>query len=125
MTRPAAAYPLAVLLAFAGCGADRGNKQDRLAPPQWMPIATFSGSHDTDRSIVVPNDALQWRTRWQCRSRQLTLTVTPPPRSGAFRADEPCPSIGKAVWSGTGPQRLGVRASDSWRVVVEEYSPAR
>jgi len=130
----AAAWPLAVLLLLlAGCGSDRSAQNDSRPPvqaarqtsPQWVPIAVFSGSANADRTVEVPRDALQWRTRWHCRSGELTLGVTPAPRSGSARVDEPCPSVGKAAWAGTGRQQLGVRASDSWRVVVEAYSSAR
>lgn len=124
LTRAVSA-PLAVALALVGCGGGGSPQHAPPSPPQWAPIATFSGSRDAARTVEVPRGALQWRTRWQCRSGQLTLTVTPPPRDGPFRSDEPCPSVGKAVWAGTGPQRLGVRASDSWRVVVEAYSAVR
>lgn len=121
------ASPLAVALALAGCGAGERPRPVSFggAPSQWVSIATLNGSHDADRIIEVPHDALQWRTRWQCRSGELTLAVVTSPRGARQRVDEPCPSIGKAVWTGTGQQRLRVRASASWQVVIEAYSSRR
>jgi hypothetical protein len=134
MTR-AAVCALGVLLALAGCGGGGrdgqaqprpGNASAGRAPPQWVPLASFSGSGDASRTVQVSPDAVQWRTRWQCHSGQLTLTVAAPAPSGSpIRVDELCPSIGKAVWVGTGAQRLAVLASDRWRIVVEEYDAGR
>ncbi len=90
--------------------------------PGWQTIATFRGSSDAVRSVIVSHNALQWQTRWVCQVGILAVVVTPPPAVGESTLDESCPSVGKAVWYGTGPRRLGVHATGHWSVVVEELA---
>jgi hypothetical protein len=125
------ACSLALLPVLAACGANKqgpqapGTTRSGKSPPQWMQIATFSGSGNASRTVEVKGNAPLWRTRWQCRSGELTMIVSSASSGAPMRVDERCPSVGKAGWTGAGKQRLEVRATDSWRVAVEEYAPGR
>jgi hypothetical protein len=126
------AFSLALLVVLAGCGGGRqkgtpstglGASSTARVPPEWVNVATLTGSANASETVEVPRAALQWRTRWQCRSGNLTLVVSSATGGPPMRVDETCPSIGKAVWAGIGEQQLTVRATDRWRVVVEKYTP--
>lgn len=132
--RRAAACGLAILLTLAGCGDGKKASKDPFAAipkrtttaptneasPRFEQIAALAGSGAATKPVQVSSGALRWRTRAQCRSGQLTVTVTPAPRSGPASAQEPCSGKKDAIWAGTGPQRLAVQASGKWRLVVEQ-----
>ncbi len=132
--RRAAACPLALLLAFAGCGGAKHEKKDPFAAipkrtttaptneasPRFEQVAALHGSGAASKAVRVASGALRWRTRAHCRSGRLTITVTPAPRSGPASAAEPCSGRKDLIWSGTGSQRLAVQASGSWRLIVEQ-----
>ena len=120
--------------AAAGCGEDDDEKRDRFAEipkrtvkappnetaPRWEQIAAFTGQRSTSRTVEVSSKAIQWRVRWRCRSGRFAVALTPPPSAGRRRAEGRCPGRGSATWASSGRQRLGVRASAPWRLVVEE-----
>jgi hypothetical protein len=130
----AAACSLAILLTAAGCGGGTQKKQDPFAAipkrtttaptneasPRWEQVAALAGSGATTKAVQVAGGALRWRTRARCPAGQLTVTISPPPRSGPASASEPCSGQKDAMWSGTGTQRLGVQAAGKWQLVVEQ-----
>ena len=134
MRSVAAAGSLVILLVLAGCGGGKQDKKDPFAAipkrtttaptneasPRWEQIAALTGSGNATKPVQVAGGALRWRTRARCPSGQLTVTVSPPPRSGPARAAQPCSGNKDAMWSGTGPQRLNVQAAGRWRLVVEQ-----
>ena len=127
---------LGVALALASCGGgdEEQKKKDPFAAipkrtttapsneasPRWEQVAALTGSGTATKAVEVAGGALRWRTRAHCQSGQLTVTVSPPPRSGPARAAEPCSGNRDAIWSGTGAQRLTVQAVGRWRLVVEQ-----
>ncbi|MDQ3720891.1 MAG: DM13 domain-containing protein [Actinomycetota bacterium] len=50
----------------------------------------------------------------------MTLSLSPPPRTGRAQAGSSCASSGKSTFSHTGPTRLTVGAPGRWRAVVEQ-----
>lgn len=132
--RRSAALVAGVLVAFAGCGGDEGEKRSDpfakvdpritktrdLAAPRWEPVATLAGSSPDEESFTVSKRAIQWRARWRCSKGKLNLSVSPRPRSAPERSGGRCPDRGEASWIQSGRQRLSVKASGRWRVVVEQ-----
>lgn len=135
MTRVTHAIAAAALaggaLLATGCGDD-GSKPDRFsalpkrtiqAPddktaPRWQRLATLRGSGSASRSFAVSAAALQWRTRWRCSAQQIAIVVAPAPPNSDGRATGRCP--GHEIWVGSGTRAVDVRASGSFRVIVEE-----
>lgn len=133
--RRVAACSLAAALTLAGCGGGSSKekkdpfaaipKRTTTAPaneasPRFEQIAALQGSGAATKTVQITSGALRWRTRAQCQSGQLTVAVSPPPRSGAPSATQPCSGKKDSIWSGTGAQRLTVQASGSWRLIVEQ-----
>ena len=140
--RMASACPAAlvvVVVARAGCGDDAEQtataptdlfravpKKTVVAPPdkaapRWQPLATFTGTGDATRSVAIASDAIQWRARWRCQAgERMTVTIDPRPRSGPASGASDCPGTGRASWVTAGRQRMSVKASGGWRVVVEQ-----
>ena len=122
-------------VAFAGCGGG-GDEEKRSDPfakvdpqitktrdraaPRWEPVATLAGSSADAESFEVSKRAIQWRARWRCTKGRLSLSVSPRPRSSPARSGARCPDRGEASWIQSGRQRLSVKASGRWRVVVEQ-----
>jgi Electron transfer DM13 len=131
----AAVLAVALLSALAvGCGDDGGDKaqdpfakvdpqitkvKDRAAP-RWEPIAVLRGTSAEQRDIEVSKRAIQWRARWRCKEGELSMSVTPKPRSAPERPGGHCPGKGSAEWIQSGKQQLKVKASGPWRVIVEQ-----
>ena len=129
----AALATLATALVACGGDDDEKNGQDPFAKvdpritktgdraaPRWEPIATLSGSSPDAESFEVSKRAIQWRARWRCSEGRLSLSVSPRPRSEPQRSGGRCPGRGDAEWIQSGRQRLSVKASGRWRVVVEQ-----
>jgi hypothetical protein len=130
-----ACVSVVVVTALVGCGGDDDEERredpfskvdpqisktrDRAAP-RWEPIATLSGSAPDAESFTVSKRAIQWRARWRCSKGTLRMSVSPRPRSSPERAGGRCPDRGESSWIQSGRQRLSVRASGRWRVVVEQ-----
>ena len=123
-----------LVVAAAGCGDDDDEKRsdpfskvdpqitkvkDRAAP-RWEPLAVMRGTGAEERTIEVSKRAIQWRARWRCRAGQLSMSVTPEPRSAPERPGGRCPGKGAAEWIQSGKQTLKVNATGRWSVVVEQ-----
>lgn len=137
MRRGATVLALVALVAApAGCGKDddEGGRSDPFAKvdpqikktrdraaPRWEPIATLKGTGPDAETVEVSKRAIQWRARWQCKGGgNLKLSVSPRPRSEPERSGGRCPGRGAAEWIQHGSQRLSVKATGRWRVVVEQ-----
>lgn len=122
------------VVVLAACGGDDEEKRadpfskvdptikktrDRAAP-RWEPVATLSGSSPDAESFTISKRAIQWRARWRCSKGRLDLSVSPRPRSAPERPGGRCPDRAQASWIQSGRQRLSVKASGRWRVVVEQ-----
>ena len=68
----------------------------------------------------IARRAIQWRARWRCEPGRFAIVVSPPPRSGAARADGDCPGKGEHSWVASGGRELRVDASGRRRVEVEQ-----
>lgn len=125
---------LALVLAGCGGGSGGGKKQDPFAAipkrtttaptneasPRFEQVAALQGSGSASKTVQISGGALRWRTRAHCASGQLTVTVSPAPRSGPARAAMPCSGRKDAIWPGTGTQQLAVQATGAWRLEVEQ-----
>jgi hypothetical protein len=118
---------------MAACGEEEKKAQDPFAKvdpqitkvkdraaPRWEPIAVMRGTGPEERAIEVSKRAIQWRARWRCRQGELSMSVTPKPRSAPERPGGRCPGKGAAEWIQSGAQRLKVKATGRWRVIVEQ-----
>ena len=120
-------------LALPGCGNDEEKGQDPFAKvdpqitkvkdraaPRWEPIAVMRGTGPEERrsrSQSAPSSGAlagaAGRASCPCRSRP----------SRARRPERPggrCPGKGAAEWIQSGAQRLKVKATGRWRVIVEQ-----
>jgi hypothetical protein len=136
MGRARTLLALVALAALAGCGNDddKGGRSDPFAKvnpqikktrdraaPRWEPIATLKGSRPGAETVDVSKRAIQWRARWRCSGGgELKLSVSPRPRSEPERSGGRCPGHGASEWIQSGSQRLSVKASGRWHVVVEQ-----
>ena len=132
--RRATLCAFAGVIALTGCGGAKERKKDPFAAipkrtttaptneasPRWEQIAALTGSGTQTKAVQVAGGALRWRTRAHCASGQLTVAVSPPPRSGPARAPEPCSGNKDAIWAGTGAHQLTVQGPGRWRLVVEQ-----
>ena len=132
----AAACVLAVAAAIGACGDDDrdpdrdpfatvrskpgGHGSLERAAPHWERVKVFSRSGEAAGPIEISARAIQWRARWRCRSGKFALTLSPRPAAGRARVGDRCPGGGSASWVSEGRQRLAIRATGHWRVVVEE-----
>ena len=134
MRRATAVVTAALFALAAGCGDDDDEKRadpfskvdpqitkvkDRAAP-RWEPIAVMRGTRPEERAIEISKRAIQWRARWRCKAGELSMSVTPEPRSAPERPGGRCPGKGEAEWIQSGKQRLKVNATGRWSVVVEQ-----
>ena len=118
-----------------GCGSDEEERTDPFAKvdpqiskvkdraaPRWEPVATMRGVTPERRSITVSKRAIQWRARWRCAEGELTMSVTPDPRSAPEKPGGSCKGKGRgtAEWIQSGKQTLKVNATGRWRVIVEQ-----
>lgn len=130
----------ASLLAGCGSGSDDARNVDPFTPvqqkaaehenkrhaaPRWERIAAFSGDGPARKSFNVDKKAIQWRIRWRCDSGAFRLSMTPRPREGARLETPKCRDSGRASSIETGTQRLDVRASGPWEIVVEQQVDTR
>ena len=122
-------------LVLVGCGGGGGGgkrdpfaaipKRTTTAPtneasPRFEQVATLTGSGSATKTAQIAGGALRWRTRAHCASGQLTVTVSPAPRSGPARATLPCSGRKDAIWGATGAKQLAVQGPGAWRLVVEQ-----
>ena len=130
---------LGVVAFLAGCGSGDDGKSGpfdpfsdvrepssdavsatRRAAPRWERITTMTGSGPATRAFTVTPGAIQWRARWQCQTGRLELSGVG--RSGPRPlANASCPRRGVGrIDVRTGALRLGVKATGTWRVVLEQ-----
>ena len=122
-----------LIVALGGCGGDEEERADPFervdpqitkvkdrAAPRWEPLAVMRGTRPEEREITVSKRAIQWRARWRCKTGELSMSVTPEPRSAPERPGGRCPGKGEAEWIQSGKQTLKVNATGRWSVVVEQ-----
>ena len=122
-----------LLAVLVGCGEEEEKRGDPFAKvdpqitkvkdraaPRWEPLAVMRGTRPEERTINVSKRAIQWRARWRCKVGELSMSVSPEPRSAPEKPGGRCPGKGEAEWIQSGRQRLKVNATGSWNVVVEQ-----
>ena len=127
-------------LAVAGCGddpADTGsNAPATTAAPaagptttaggprsaaRWETVTTFNGSgaFQTPEFTILPN-AIQWRVRFTCATGTLKINSNPPPRRPGPVVDATCPKEDTGYSIVTGPVRMQIEATGTWKAVVDQ-----
>lgn len=127
-------------LAFAGCGddpADTGSSTPATtaAPAagptttaggprsaaRWETVTTFNGSgaFQTPEFTILPN-AIQWRVRFTCTTGTLKINSNPPPRRPGPVVDATCPKEDTGYSIVTGPVRMQIEATGTWKAVVDQ-----
>ncbi len=127
-------------LALAGCGGDSGNTASNtpattVAPAadttttvagprsaaRWETVTTFNGSgaFQTPEFTILPN-AIQWRVRFTCATGTLRINSDPPPRRPAPVVDATCPKEDTGYSIVTGPVRMRIAATGTWKAVVDQ-----
>lgn len=131
---------VALALALAGCGGDSGGTAANapattVAPAadtttttagprsaaRWETVTTFSGSgaFQTPEFAILPN-AIQWRVRITCATGTLRINSDPPPRRPAPVVDATCPKEDTGYSIVTGPVRMQIEATGTWKAVVDQ-----
>jgi len=130
---------LALVLAACGGGSDQagttggpattagsaGGPDTTVAGPRsaarWETVNTFNGSGalTTPEFTILPN-AIQWRVRFTCSTGTLRMTSNPPPRRPGPLVDTACPKEGTGYSIVTGPVRMQVEATGTWKAVVDQ-----
>jgi len=106
--------------AFKSVSTTAVGGDDLRAEARWETVKTFTGTGSADRSFDIAGRALQWRANWTCRSGRLRLSAGRESQEGKVVADSSCPDAGTKILVDHGPSRIGVRASDDWRVTVRQ-----
>jgi hypothetical protein len=127
-------------LALAGCGGDPGdtapNTPATTAAPvagptttaggpksaaRWETVTTFNGTgaFQTPEFTILPN-AIQWRVRFTCATGTLKIHSIPPPRRPAPVVDATCPKEDSGYSIVTGPVRMSIEATGTWKAVVDQ-----
>ncbi|MDQ3719896.1 MAG: DM13 domain-containing protein [Actinomycetota bacterium] len=133
-----AGAPLLALIAVSGCGGEeessgtdpftkveqrQGVRDARTADtvaPRWERVTSLRGSGDSNPTVGISREAVQWRVRWRCTRGSFALHLTPTPREGNPLGRGRCPGKGRAPSVDTGKLRLGVRTAGRWRATVEQ-----
>jgi hypothetical protein len=131
---------VAVSLVLAGCGAGSdgdsgsGASQTTVAPAagpattagaksaaRWETVTTFSGSgaFQTPEFTIQPT-AIQWRVRVTCATGTLKINSNPPPRRPGAVVDTTCPKEETGYSIVTGPVRMSIEATGTWKAVVDQ-----
>lgn len=131
-----------VSLVLAGCGGgsddDAGARSPAtttVAPPagptttaggprsaaRWETVSTFNGSgaFQTPEFSILPN-AIQWRVRVTCAAGTLRIESNPPPRRPGPVVNATCPKEDVGYSIVTGPVRMQIEATGTWRAVVDQ-----
>jgi hypothetical protein len=132
---------LAVSLGLAGCGGGSGSDSTSAAPQttataaagpsntaggaksaaRWETVTTFNGSgaFQTPEFTILAT-ALQWRVRVTCANGTLKINSNPPPRRPAPVVDTTCPKEETGYSIVTGPVRMQIEATGTWKAVVDQ-----
>jgi hypothetical protein len=132
---------LAMSLILAGCGggsdgdSGSGAPQTTAAPAagptttaggtksaaRWETVTTFNGSgaFQTPEFTILPN-AIQWRVRVTCATGALKISSNPPPRRPGAVVDTTCPKEETGYSIVTGPVRMQIEATGTWKAVVDQ-----
>jgi hypothetical protein len=141
MARRTVLVLLALSFVVAGCGggsdgnSGSGAPQTTVAPAagptttaggaksaaRWETVTTFNGSgaFQTPEFTILPN-ALQWRVRVTCATGTLKINSIPPPRRPAAVVDTTCPKEETGYSIVTGPVRMAIEATGTWKAVVDQ-----
>lgn len=129
---------LALVLAACGGGSDgetsaggpattagRAGPDTTVAGPKsaarWETVSTFNGSSafTTPEFTILPN-AIQWRVRVTCSTGSLRIESNPPPRRPGPVLDTSCPKEDTGYSIVTGPVRMQIQATGTWKAVVDQ-----
>ena len=88
---------------------------------RWETVTTFNGSgaFQTPEFSILPN-AIQWRVRFTCATGTLKINSNPPPRRPGPVVDATCPKEDTGYSIVTGPVRMTIEATGTWRAVVDQ-----
>ncbi len=89
--------------------------------PRWETVSTFNGSgaFTTPEFTILPN-AIQWRVRFTCTTGTLRISSNPPPRRPGPVVDAACPKEDSGYSIVTGPVRMQIEATGTWKAVVDQ-----
>lgn len=126
---------------LAGCGGGSGDDKGPSAAPttaapaagptttaggqksaaRWETVTTFNGSgaFQTPEFTILPN-AIQWRVRVTCSTGTMRINSNPPPRRPAPVLDTTCPKEETGYSIVTGPVRMQIEATGTWKAVVDQ-----
>jgi hypothetical protein len=130
---------LSIVLASCGGGSDGDSgsvaPQTTVAPAdgptttaggvksaaRWETVTTFNGSgaFQTPEFTILPN-AIQWRVRVTCTTGTLKINSNPPPRRPGAVLDTTCPKEDTGYSIVTGPVRMQIEATGTWKAVVDQ-----
>lgn len=132
---------LALSLVLTGCGGGSDIDSGSGPPPttvapaagptttaggprsaaRWETVTTFNGSgaFQTPEFTILPN-AIQWRVRVTCATDTLKITSNPPPRRPGAVVDTACPKEDTGYSIVTGPVRMQIEATGTWKAVVDQ-----
>ncbi len=84
-------------------------------------MTTFNGSgaFQTPEFTILPN-AIQWRVRFTCATGTLRINSNPPPRRPGPVVDATCPKEDTGYSIVTGPVRMSIEATGTWKAVVDQ-----
>ena len=113
--------PAAPTTAASGAPTTTGQSGEPRAAARWETVSTFTGSgpFQTPEFSILPN-AIQWRVRYTCAAGALRITSTPPPRRPGPVVEAACPKEETGYSIVTGPVRLNIEATGTWRAVVDQ-----
>lgn len=139
--RTVLALLLLLALVLAGCGGGAEDEASSRSPAttatigaapdttvagpraaaRWETVSTFNGSgtFQTPQFNILTN-AIQWRVRVTCTTGTLRITSDPPPRRSAPVVDTTCPKEDTGYSIVTGPVRMSVEATGTWKAVVDQ-----
>lgn len=88
---------------------------------RWETVTTFdgSGAFQTPEFAILPN-AIQWRVRFTCATGTLKINSNPPPRRPGPVVDATCPKQDTGYSIVTGPVRMQIEATGTWKAVVDQ-----
>lgn len=88
---------------------------------RWETVTTFNGSgpFQTPEFTILPN-ALQWRVRVTCATGTIRINSNPPPRRPGAVLDATCAKEETGYSIVTGPVRMQIEATGTWKAVVDQ-----